>query len=79
MNTNLMTMESQEINSGLCMRFTTLFLYRLNRISCLRRLRKHPGRILLVQTGYARGVKLSFQLLWKLEGRVIIGPFSKRG
>jgi aminoglycoside phosphotransferase (APT) family kinase protein len=50
MNTNLMTMESQEINSGLCMRLTTLFLYKLNKISCLRRLRKHPGRILLVSS-----------------------------
>jgi hypothetical protein len=43
-------MKSQEINSGLCMRLITLFLYKLNKVSCLRRLRKHPGRILLVSS-----------------------------
>ncbi|KAF4975447.1 hypothetical protein FZEAL_7767 [Fusarium zealandicum] len=43
-------MESHEINSGFCMRLATLFLYRLNRIPYLRRLRKHPGRILLVSS-----------------------------
>ncbi|KAH7169292.1 kinase-like domain-containing protein [Fusarium sp. MPI-SDFR-AT-0072] len=36
-------MESREINSGLLMRLLTLFLYKLNKTPCLRRLRKHPG------------------------------------
>ncbi|KAM5511439.1 hypothetical protein FOXYSP1_11539 [Fusarium oxysporum f. sp. phaseoli] len=43
-------MESREINSGLLMRLLTLFLYKLNQTPCVRRLRKHPGRILLVSS-----------------------------
>ncbi|KAF5710721.1 kinase-like domain-containing protein [Fusarium mundagurra] len=43
-------MESREINPGLLMRLLTLFLYNLNKIPCVYRLRKHPGRILLVSS-----------------------------
>ncbi|KAF5660621.1 kinase-like domain-containing protein [Fusarium circinatum] len=43
-------MESREINSGLLMRFFTLFLCSMNKIPCVRRLRKHPGRIVLVSS-----------------------------
>ncbi|KAF4485567.1 kinase-like domain [Fusarium agapanthi] len=43
-------MVSRGINSGLLMRLLTLFLYNLNKIPCVHRLRKHPGRILLVSS-----------------------------
>ncbi|KAF4336738.1 kinase-like domain protein [Fusarium beomiforme] len=43
-------MESKEINSDFLMRLATLLLYKLNKSPCLRRLRKHPGRIILVSS-----------------------------
>ncbi|KAF4955404.1 hypothetical protein FGADI_4584 [Fusarium gaditjirri] len=43
-------MESREISSGLLMRLLTLLLYKINKTPCLRRLRKHPGRIFLVSS-----------------------------
>ncbi|KAI3582985.1 hypothetical protein IWW34DRAFT_570301, partial [Fusarium oxysporum f. sp. albedinis] len=40
-------METREINSGLLMQLLTLFLYKLNKIPYLRRLRQHLRHILL--------------------------------
>lgn len=41
---------SQEINASWYMRLVAIFLYKINTIPCLRRLRKHPGRVLLVSS-----------------------------
>lgn len=43
-------MKAQEVNAGLLMRLFTLFLYKVNNLTWIRRLRKHPGRILLVSS-----------------------------